>query len=255
MIPKPAQYLIRFDDLCPTIPHGYWQEFRSVIEKFRIRPILAIIPNNQDKELKRSQNDPAFWDEMRAMEAAGAAVAVHGYQHVCNSRGESLLGLHRRSEFAGVDLDTQRTWIRAGIEILREQGLNPRLWVGPRHGFDRNTLQALREAGMEYISDGLARIPYRRYGVTWIPQQVWSPVPKSKGLWTICIHPYAARSSEVERLRLFLKGHWPQFTTFDRVVKEFERQPLGLTERLYQTLALWRVRRRHHRARTRRPRR
>jgi predicted deacetylase len=252
MIPKPAQYLIRFDDLCPTVPPGRWQEFRAVLEEFRIRPILAIVPDNQDSELNRAPHDPSFWEEMQAMEAAGAAIAVHGYRHLCRSQGESLLGLHRRSEFAGVDLATQREWIHAGLEILRAKGLNPRLWVGPRHGFDLNTLQALREEGMEYISDGFARIPYRRHGVTWIPQQLWSPVPKSKGLWTICIHPYAARGSEVARLRSFLKGYWPQFTSFDRVVKEFDGAALGLNERIYQKFALWRVQRRHTRVRRKR---
>ncbi len=199
----------------------------------------------------RSPYDPRFWDQMREMEAAGATIAVHGYQHRCVALAESLLGLDRRSEFAGVDPDTQRAWIRAGFAILRERGLDPQLWIAPRHGFDRNTLGALEAEGVEYISDGFARVPHRRHGVIWIPQQLWSPVAKSKGLWTICIHPHAAEDMDVERLRWFLKGHWPQFISFDRVVKEFEGQALGASERIYERLALWRVqrRRRQHRQR------
>jgi predicted deacetylase len=249
MIPRPAQYLLRFDDLCPTIPSAPWKRFRSLVEEFRIRPILAVIPDNKDSELSRWPYDAGFWDQMGQMEAAGAAIAVHGYQHLCQSRGESLLGLHRRSEFAGVDFETQREWIRAGIEILRRNGLHPRLWVAPRHGFDRNTLRALCEEGVEVISDGFARVPYRRDGVIWIPQQLWSPVVKSEGLWTICIHPWAAQDSEVERLRRFLKVYGTQFTSFDRVVTEFEAGPLTISERIYQRLALWQVRRRQRRTR------
>jgi predicted deacetylase len=249
MIPKPAQYLLRLDDLCPTHSPSRWERFRKVIEEFGIRPILAVIPDNHDLQLNSSPYDPRFWEQMREMEAAGAAIAVHGYQHRCQALGESLLGMDRRSEFAGVDPDTQRAWIHSGFEILRGKGLHPRLWIAPRHGFDRNTLGALVAEGVEYISDGFARAPHRRYGVIWIPQQLWAPMAKSKGLWTICIHPHAAEDLDVERLRWFLKDHWPQFTSFDRVVQEFKGQSLGSGERIYERLALWRVQRRRRRPR------
>lgn len=251
MIPRPAQYLLRFDDLCPTIKPARWQRCRKLIEEFRIRPILAVVPDNRDSDLDGSPADPEFWEQMREMEAGGATIAVHGYQHLCCSRGESLLGLHSRTEFAGVDFQTQRKWIRAGFAILEEKGLHPRLWVGPRHGFDRNTLQALRSAGVKYISDGFARVPYRRFGLTWIPQQLWGPVVKSKGLWTICIHPHAAGSADVDRLRRFLEIHGDQVTSFDRVVTDFAAGHLGLWERIYQRIALGRVQRRYRRRRRR----
>ena len=255
MIPRPAQYLLRFDDLCPTTSSRRWQQFRRLVEKFAIRPILAVVPDNQDSDLDRSPADPTFWDQIRQMEKAGAAVAAHGYRHSCNARGRSLLSIHRKSEFAGVDLKTQREWIGAGFGLLRERNLHPRLWVGPRHGFDRNTLRALSDFGVKYISDGFARVPYRRYGITWIPQQLWAPVVKSEGLWTICIHPHAASLSEVERLEWFLQQHGHQFTSFDRVLREFASRPLDLRERLYQRIALWRVQNRQQRRRRRRDRR
>jgi peptidoglycan/xylan/chitin deacetylase (PgdA/CDA1 family) len=183
------------------------------------------------------------------MEAAGAAIAVHGYRHLCRNRASSLLNLHPRTEFAGVEINIQREWIRNGFAILRENGLNPRLWVAPRHGFDHNTLRALRDTGIEYLSDGFARVPLLRGGVTWLPQQLWSPVTKKAGLWTICIHPSLANSLEWQRLRSFLEKHAAQFTSFDRVVNEFSASRLGLNERIYERIALWRVQRRYGRRR------
>lgn len=241
MLPKPAQYLLRCDDLCPTVAAERWRRLQALIEAFRIRPILAVVPDNRDPELQLGPPDPEFWVRMRAMEAAGAAVALHGYQHLCASKGRSLVPLNRHSEFAGVPEETQREWIREGLRILRSYGLNPRLWVAPRHGFDRGTLAALRAEGIGLLSDGFARLPFTRGSLTWIPQQLWAPMERTKGLWTICVHANTARDADLEDLRAFLSRHSGQFTSLDRVLKEFQPDRLNLAESAYARLALWRV--------------
>ena len=185
MVPVPAQYLLRFDDLCPTFSRNRWERFLPLIDDFGVRPILAIVPDNKDVALECSEPDTQFWARMRAMEATGATVALHGYRHICRSRGRSLVPLHTHTEFAGVPEEMQHTWIAAGLEILCGHYLSPRLWVAPRHGFDWNTLVALRREGIEFLSDGFSRVAFTRGGLTWIPQQLWSPVEKSQGLWTI----------------------------------------------------------------------
>ncbi len=251
MLPKPAQYLLRFDDLSPSLRRQRWEGYAALIEKFNIRPILAIIPDNRSEEWESAQKDPGFWAEMREMEAAGATIAIHGYQHRCESSGRCLLNLHRRTEFGGVELETQKEWIRIGKQILEEHGLSPKLWVAPRHGFDTNTLRALKAEGMPCLSDGFARVPFVREGVVWIPQQLWKPVVKAAGLWTICIHPEMDPRSNVRLLASFLEKHAEQFTSFDRVGSEYACGELGLKEKLYARLALWRVQRRHRRSRRR----
>src|ERR1017187_7683735 len=169
MIPKPAQYILRCDDLCPTALKPRWERLLSLIEEFKVQPILAIVPDNRDPALELSPPDPEFWERMRDLESAGACIGLHGYRHLSNSRGRSPLALHRMSEFAGVPMETQRQWIHAGMEILRGHGLNPRIWVAPRHGFDVQTLRALRLEGINVLSDGFAvlsdgfaRVPFNR---------------------------------------------------------------------------------------------
>lgn len=241
-LPTPAQYLIRFDDLCPTMPRGCWERFLPLIEEFHLRPILAVVPANADPELDASPPDPEFWSAMRQLQQAGAEIALHGYRHLCKSNSRSLLGATRPSEFAGIPEATQRAWIRAGLEILRSHSLNPKIFVAPRHGFDVITLRALRAEGIEILSDGFARIPFRRGGLIWIPQQLWASKEKSSGLWTICVHPAAASDREVAELREFLYRHAAQFTSVDRVLEEFEFRRLSLQERFYATRTLWRRR-------------
>jgi predicted deacetylase len=241
MIPRPAQYLLRFDDLCPTISQRRWQRIQPLMDQFQIKPILAVIPDNRDYKLQVSPADPEFWEQMRSMEANGATIGLHGYQHLCRSWDGSLLPLHRRTEFANVDLETQREWIHAGLQILRGHGLNPRLWVAPRHGFDRNTLLALRSEGIGALSDGFARVPFKHHQFIWIPQQLWAPVKKSKGLWTICVHANTARGKSIDELHDFLRAHRAQFTSVDKVLAEFGSSELSLKERAYERAALWRA--------------
>jgi predicted deacetylase len=225
---------------------------QSLIEEFHLQPILAVVPDNQDPELQISAPDPAFWGRMRALEAAGAAIGLHGYRHLCVSRGRSLVDLHRVSEFAGVPAATQRAWIGEGIRILRGHGLNPNIWVAPRHGFDANTLAALREEGILVLSDGFTRAPFLRSGFTWIPQQFWAPVEKDRGLWTICIHPNTVRESEIAAFHSFLSVHAAQFTSLDRVLFQFQPATLTLTARIQAECALRRLKISHDGKRWRR---
>jgi predicted deacetylase len=86
MAMRPAQYLLRFDDLCPTMSRSGWQRFEALIDEFGVRPMLAVVPDNGDPELEVEDADAEFWAKMRAREAEGAAIALHGYRHVCASR-------------------------------------------------------------------------------------------------------------------------------------------------------------------------
>ena len=236
-LPEPAQYLLRVDDLCPTVDADGWERLRLMIKEFRLRPILAIVPENRDADLEIAAPAADFWEQVRMLQAEGAAIALHGLHHTCHARGKSLLNLHRTSEFAGVAESVQKEWIGQGVKLLRGHGLYPKLWVAPRHGFDRSTIAALRAEGLQYLSDGLARAPFRRRGVTWIPMQLWEPVVKEKGVWTICIHPNTMDDSRYRYLRKFVAEFANQFTSFDEIADTFHGGELPGVERLIELLA------------------
>jgi hypothetical protein len=240
-IPQPARYLLRFDDLCPTVSRERWRACRALVEEFEIRPILAVVPDNRDPDLAVSPANRRFWQDLRSMERTGATIGLHGYHHLCRSRGRSFVPLQRTSEFAGVPSHWQRTWISEGLDILRYHGLKPKIWVAPQHGFDGNTLRALKAESIHLLSDGFARVPFMRGGLTWIPQQLWAPLEKSLGLWTICIHPNTASAAQIEGVRAFLRRNARQFTSVDSVTSELPMQRLSLAERYYAHMALARI--------------
>ena len=99
----------------------------------------------------------------------------------------------------------------------------------------------LRAEGITALSDGFARVPIERGGVTWIPQQIWEPVEKSKGLWTICIHPNTASNDLIEQLRAFLQKHAGQFTSVERVLAEFDASQVSVAELAFERLMQWRT--------------
>jgi predicted deacetylase len=241
-LPRPAEYLLRFDGFCPMMSFTRWRRFSILVDEFRIRPILAVIPDNQDSELMVSKPDPEFWERVRCLEAAGATIAMHGYRHLCASRGRSLIGWHRETEFAGVSEREQREWVRNGLEILRSHGLTPRLFVAPRRGLDHGTMSALAGEGLNYVSDGFALAPYTQDGITFIPQQISKPVWRSEGLWTIGIRSSSATNTTLGRVGEFLRRNSAQLTCFDRVISEYKPEPLGRAERLFAAARALRMR-------------
>ncbi|MGB9232144.1 MAG: DUF2334 domain-containing protein, partial [Terracidiphilus sp.] len=64
MIPSPVRYLLRLDDLCPTVDHERWLSSCALIEEFRLQPILAVVPDNRDPALNLSPPDPDFWKQL-----------------------------------------------------------------------------------------------------------------------------------------------------------------------------------------------
>jgi predicted deacetylase len=240
--PRPPQYLVRLDDFCPTMLEDRRERFLSILARQGVSPILAVVPDNQDPDLIRQSPDPQFWDRMRSLQAAGATIAMHGYRHICESRGASILGLHQETEFAGVDPSLQQQWLRSGLAILRRQGLQPSLFVAPRHGFDRNTLRALAAEGLNVLSDGFARRPFIQHEILWIPQQLWEPVRKKTGLWTICIHTNTASADLEEKLGKFLAENASHLTRFDQVIAGNRPGRLHWGEQIAASLANLRAR-------------
>lgn len=240
-----ARYLLRFDDLCPTMDHARGKIFFDLIEKYDLAPILAVVPDNRDPGLECSPADPQFWAKMRLLESRGASIALHGLHHQALQHGRSLVPLHRETEFAGASFEQQQQWIHRGLEILRKNQLKPNLWVAPRHGFDRQTLHALDAEGVQILSDGFARRPFLRGGLTWIPQQLWAPVEKRAGLWTICMHPNTVTDAQVNDLERFLYRHAEQFLSVEQALISFPPKPYGWTEAVAQFCCVQRRRMSH----------
>ena len=50
-----CKYLLRFDDIAPNMNWRLFYKIKELLIKYKIKPILGVIPNNKDKELKNFQ--------------------------------------------------------------------------------------------------------------------------------------------------------------------------------------------------------
>jgi len=184
-----AQYLLRFDDICPSMNWRAWDAIEAVLLDQGIDPILAVVPDNQDEVLRVSAANYLFWDRVREWQARGWTIGMHGWQHRFVTKDGGILAVNEFSEFAGLPQCEQQRKLQAGLEILQEHGIHPKVWIAPAHSFDTVTIQGLGQLGFRYISDGFSPLPHvDEFGMTWIPQQLWSFRWRPFGVWTICFH-------------------------------------------------------------------
>ena len=216
-----SKYLIRLDDACPTMDSVKWQRMEDLLDTYRVKPMVGIIPNCQDPQLMLDESDPHFWEKAFLWQEKGWAIAMHGYDH-CYISYKGMSGLNpmwERSEFAGVPLEKQREKIRDGIQILKAKGIHPKFFFAPSHTFDKNTLIALREeSDIRIISDTIGRYPYQDGDFWLIPQIVGHcvKIPIS-GIYTFCFHPNMMDDSAFEELGKFLHSYADSFVSFDQI--------------------------------------
>src|SRR5579871_6358303 len=115
----PAELLLRFDDLCPTMNWAAWFKIEEALQKNGVRPLVAVIPDNHDPQFRIVPPRSDFWDHVRRWQSLGWTIGLHGYQHAYVTRSAGLLGIHRASEFAGLPLEEQAHKIKRALEIFR----------------------------------------------------------------------------------------------------------------------------------------
>jgi predicted deacetylase len=184
-----GQYLIRFDDICPSMNWTVWEEIEAHLVRLGIRPILAVVPDNRDPGLEVAAPRGDFWDRVRAWQDRGWSIALHGYQHTYVNAEPGILKLNARSEFAGLSFEAQLEKLELGLGIFARHGVRAEAWVAPSHSFDWNTVKALDALGIRTISDGFALRPFRTQpGIVWVPQQFAGMRRMPLGIWTFCCH-------------------------------------------------------------------
>lgn len=228
-----AQYIVRFDDLCPTMNWAVWQQVEEALIDAGVCPLLAVVPDNRDPELMREAADPFFWPKVRQWQKRGWTIGLHGYQHVYETPNAGIIGRNRYSEFAGLPYETQVAKLHKAMTIFAREGVRPDVWVAPAHSFDEATLAALVQCGLKTVSDGYAAFPYRgERGIFWIPQQLGRFRKMPLGVWTVCLHHNRWKAEDLQRFRDALATFRGQFVSAADLQTQYGDRREKLLDRL-----------------------
>ncbi len=210
-----ARYLIRLDDACDTMKLNNWELIEKIFDKYSIKPIIAVIPNNKDESLKYEKSDSFFWKKIKQWHEKQWTIAMHGYEHILETtESKSLLPFYKRSEFTGQSVKSQKEKILGSLDLFQKNGINPRVFVAPAHTFDINTLTCLKEmTNIRIISDGLATNMFFYMDFYWIPVQIWNFIKLPFGLWTLCLHPNTMSLDQISDLEHIIAKNYKNFVS------------------------------------------
>ena len=70
--------LIRLDDISENMNWDLMQKIEFLFEKHNIKPVLGVIPNNQDSDLLCYPKNDDFWEKVRNWKQKGWEISMHG---------------------------------------------------------------------------------------------------------------------------------------------------------------------------------
>ena len=195
-------FIIRLDDAAPNMKIQHWLKIEEILDKYNIKPIVGVIPDNKDlKLIHEYEHVEDFWGIVQKWQSKNWNIAIHGYQHLYLTKQGGLNPINMRSEFAGLSLDEQIKKLVSAEEVFKQKKIEGKIFFAPSHTFDENTIIAIREyTNIEVISDTIAFMPYIYQNIKFLPQQ-YSYVRKSIfPFTTFCYHPNTMTESDFVKL-------------------------------------------------------
>ncbi|MBR4668025.1 MAG: DUF2334 domain-containing protein [Butyrivibrio sp.] len=207
---------VRMDDITPDMDWEKFYRFKTILDKYDIKPLIGVVPDNKDEKLKKNMPREDFWEYIRNLQQNGWIIAMHGFNHVYTTREPGLFPIGDKSEFAGIPYQKQDDMIREGKRILRGHGIVTDFFMAPSHSYDRNTLKALRKNGFQRVTDGFGIAPYEMDGLTFYPiskRRKDSLESKHEGIVTFVYHTNTMSDKDFENFEKQIEK--AEFVSFD----------------------------------------
>lgn len=202
---------VRMDDITPDMNRENFFRMKELLEKYQVKPLLGIVPQNMDEHLKEYEKNPMreeeFWLMMQELSNQGYILSMHGYQHIYTTKKGGVFPLNHFSEFAGLPYNKQYEMLKKGKEILLSHGINPKIFMAPGHSFDKNTLRALKALSFEGLTDGFGKEPYVRMGLCFYPISflLKKTMSGGEGYSTLTLHTDTMKDSDFHRIEEYFQ--------------------------------------------------
>lgn len=219
------KFFIRLDDACPRMHSENWKRVLKILNTFDIKPIIAVIPDNQDESLMYDKENEKFWNLVKDWQNQDFIIGLHGYQHNYVNNESGILKINNFSEFSALTLADQVEKISKAFAIFKSHEIKPKVWIAPGHSFDLNTLKAIKTVTkINIVSDGFDYRTYFSNDFFWIPAQINTPFKMPFGLWTFCLHPNTMSDNDFRDLEMFLSKNSKFSENFNELFFDNKKQ-------------------------------
>ena len=237
--------LIRLDDIAENMNWDLMEKSELLFEKYEIKPVLGVIPNNKDKELLSHPKADDFWQKLRNWKDKGWEISMHGYTHVYdkNTNKKDYFKYGGDSEFCGHSLTTQMSRIESGLKKFRDEKIQIRSFFAPNHTYDKNTFAALKNSGINEVIDGYGLMPYTENQIKFVPQLFYKVFALPFGIQTTQIHLNYWKQKEFDDFERFVDNNYKKIITYNQALKKINDNIFYtlinlLTKKLIQTKRL-----------------
>ena len=215
--------LIRIDDIAENMNWDIMDKSELLFEKYSIKPVLGVIPNNKDAEFLAYPKKNDFWDKVRRWKDKGWEIAMHGYTHVYDKmckKTDDYFNYGGGSEFTGHSLDTQMSRIKNGLKKFEEEKIKIRAFFAPNQTYDKNTFVALKNCGINEVIDGYGLMPYTENNIKFVPQLIDKVLLLPFGIQSTKLHLNMWSQNDFDNFEKFFKKNSDKIITYDQALKK-----------------------------------
>ena len=218
---KYTRLLIRMDDITECMNWEQMDKCEDLFDKYKIKPLLGIIPINKDPELLKFPKNIDFWNRVSNWKKKGWEITMHGCNHLYTQRSDEkkdLFNYGGNSEFYGLDYDTQLNKIRKGLEEFKKRNINIRSFFAPNHIYDENTLKALKNSNIKIIIDGYGLFPFYKNEILFIPQLFYKEIFLPFGIQSTQMHINEWNEDSFKKFEFFVEKNKQKTVNLDYII-------------------------------------
>ncbi len=214
--------LIRLDDVSEYMNWELMDRCEILFDKKNIKPLLGVIPNNQDKSLISYKKNENFWNKVRDWKKKGWEISMHGFSHIYDSKTnkKDYFKYGGKSEFYGHKYEDQKAKIVNGLKKFKDEEIDIRSFFAPNHTYDLNTFKAIKESGIKNVVDGYGLMPYSEKGLNFIPQLFYKEIVLPFGIQSTQIHLNYWDEEDYLKFENFILQNSNKIISFDQALNK-----------------------------------
>ena len=215
--------LIRIDDIAENMNWDLMKKTELLFEKYSIKPVLGVVPNNKDSEFLTFPRRDDFWDQVRKWQDKGWEIAMHGYTHIYDKmckKSDDFFNYGGGSEFYGHPLEMQTLRIKNGLKKFEDENIKIRTFFAPNQTYDKNTFVALKNCGINEVIDGYGVMPYTENNIKFVPQLFSKVLILPFGIQSTKLHLNVWNHKDFENFESFIEKNLNKIITYDEAIKK-----------------------------------